>query len=306
MGKHLVDLGNGRKLNMVCMGRGSPTLVFELGLGGNQLHWKKVAVPAAEISRACFYDRAGYGFSDPMAGPLTGTSVTDDLDLLLARSGEKGPFVLVAHSLGGLYATLFADRFADQVAGLVLIDPSYADQDKGEGPNERADDAKHYPAGLVSMRKCEDLAKAGKLTRKKPDECFQILPGRSPREIDFLARQFFRPYRWASTISEAESMHAEGAASSEDSIEEKQASRSFGSLPIIVLTAGRQEDWPGIPQEELDASRAAWKEGHDHLAARSSRGESLVVPDAGHGIQLDQPGAVIDAIRKVVSEARGN
>src|SRR5271156_3947207 len=126
--KNLFDIGGGRRMNMVCLGEGSPTVVFDLGLGGNLLHWQKVQQLVSAITKACFYDRAGYGYSDPSPRPLTAANVVDDLHALLAKAGITGPIVLVGHSIGGLYATLYTDTYPDQVAGLVLIDPSYAGQ----------------------------------------------------------------------------------------------------------------------------------------------------------------------------------
>ena len=62
--KHLVDIGAGRHMNFVCMGHGSPAVVFEYGLGGHLPNWQKVQAPIAALTTACFYDRAGYGTRD--------------------------------------------------------------------------------------------------------------------------------------------------------------------------------------------------------------------------------------------------
>ena len=65
MSKNLVDIG-GRRLNLVCVGTGSPTVIFEMGLGSNLLHWQKIAGPVSKITRACFYDRGGNGVQRPI------------------------------------------------------------------------------------------------------------------------------------------------------------------------------------------------------------------------------------------------
>jgi pimeloyl-ACP methyl ester carboxylesterase len=122
--KNLFDIGGGRHMNMVCIGEGSPTVVFDYGLGSHLLHWQKVQQPVSAFTRACFYDRAGYGYSDSSPRPSMAENVVDDLHSLLAKAGITEPVVLVGHSIGGLYATLYADKYLDQVAGLVLIDPS--------------------------------------------------------------------------------------------------------------------------------------------------------------------------------------
>ena len=159
--KHLVQIADGRRLNFVCAGSGSPTLVFEGGMGAHLLSWQKVAGPVTRANRACFYDRAGYGYSDPPRRPSTASHATDDLHQVLRRAHVALPIVLVGHSVGGLYATLYADRFPIDVAGLVLIDPSFAEQDKGEllhdrWPGQRlhwsGSDARRHARGAMAAR----------------------------------------------------------------------------------------------------------------------------------------------------------
>src|SRR5690606_11979236 len=76
----------------------------------------------SQFARICTYDRAGYGWSDAGPLPRTGRQITDELHRLLLAAGEDPPYILVGHSLGGLYARLYATRFRSEVAGLVLVD----------------------------------------------------------------------------------------------------------------------------------------------------------------------------------------
>ena len=111
--------------------------------------------------------------------------------------------------------------------------------------------------------------------------------------------QFTRPNLYDSIISEAGSFSSNAAQPAVDYLQIKQAARSWGDKPVIVLTAGADPDQP------KDKGYAEfWKSGHDKLAARSTRGESIVVPNTAHYIQLDQPDQVVSAIRKVVLEVR--
>jgi pimeloyl-ACP methyl ester carboxylesterase len=300
---HLVDIGGGRHMNIVCLGHGSPTVVFEYGLGSNLLNWKKIAGPVSELTTACFYDRAGYGDSDPSSRGMTAENVTDDLYWLLDKAGVQKPFVLVGHSLGGLYATLYADRFPTQVAGLVLIDPAFAGQDLDETPEEKSRAASIYAQSQANIARCAALARGAKLSANSPAGCFSIPIDATQAERTYLAQQLTKPARWDAMFSESNDLHAAGALS-EDGLEEQSAARSFGDKPIIVLTASIIPTQPGETPEGHAKSVAHWKAGHDRLAARSSRGESIVVPNATHMIQLDQPQAVLDAIRKVVLAVR--
>jgi pimeloyl-ACP methyl ester carboxylesterase len=306
--KNLVDIGGGRRMNIVCMGHGTPTVVFDYGLGSHLLHWQKVAEPVAAMTRACFYDRAGYGYSDPSPRPMTADNVTNDLHALLEKAGIPGPIVLVGHSAGGLYATLYSDKFGPDVAGLVLIDPGFAglleQHERTLTADEKRLERTHFEKDIADIRTCANLAREGRLSLADPHDCFKMAPGRTPAEIAYLADQFLKPFRYESIVSELQSGRPPETGLSEDSQEETGAARPFGDKPVIVLTASIEPPGADYDDAERKAWTIRWKAGHDALAARSTRGESIFVPDSGHYIQVEQPAAVIDAIRKVVLQVR--
>jgi pimeloyl-ACP methyl ester carboxylesterase len=123
----LVDVRD-RRLYIKCMGKGSPTVILEAGLGGSSADWDKVTPAVGKFTRVCSYDRAGRGKSDPAPQPRTGQQIIDDLRTLLANAGESGPYVLVAHSFGGMYAILYANKYSTDIVGMVLVDSSHEDQ----------------------------------------------------------------------------------------------------------------------------------------------------------------------------------
>ena len=118
----LVDVG-GHRLHVLDSGKGHPTVVFEAGLPGSVLSWHQVQQELARLVRVVSYDRAGLGWSDPGPEPRTAERIVEELRLLLDRAGVPGPYILVGHSFGGLTTRLFAARYPDEVAGLVLVDP---------------------------------------------------------------------------------------------------------------------------------------------------------------------------------------
>ena len=115
-----VDVG-GRSLYLDCRGTGSPTIVLEAGMGDGVAGWAPVHDGMAAITRTCAYDRPGRGSSDPR-GRHTVADAADDLRQLLRIAGESPPFVVVGHSLGEVYARVFAGRHGADVVGLVLVD----------------------------------------------------------------------------------------------------------------------------------------------------------------------------------------
>ncbi|MFC7446482.1 alpha/beta fold hydrolase [Rhodococcus daqingensis] len=108
-------------------GAGGPTVVFLAGGGMFSLYYWNVHNLVAEFTTSVIDDRLGTGWSETVDLPRSGTQVTDDLHQLLHAAAVPGPYVLVGHSLGGLYARLYAKRFPGEVTGLVLLDPTHED-----------------------------------------------------------------------------------------------------------------------------------------------------------------------------------
>lgn len=119
---------DGVGLYVHCMGAGAPAIIIEAGYNDHGETWSLVQPEVARYTQACTYDRAGLGQSDP--GPEARSSLDAVLTLhrLLGNAGIGGPYVLVGHSLGGQYTRLYAGRYAQDVAGLVLVDSAHADQ----------------------------------------------------------------------------------------------------------------------------------------------------------------------------------
>lgn len=126
----------GARVEHVLAGTGGPVVVLESGLGGALAWWSKVLPDIAKSSTVFAYNRPGIGESSPPVTPREGRHVVDELRQVLRARGLAPPYVLVGHSLGGLYMQLFARRFPDDVAGLVLIDSTHPEQLSGAGARE--------------------------------------------------------------------------------------------------------------------------------------------------------------------------
>jgi pimeloyl-ACP methyl ester carboxylesterase len=101
--------------------------VFLPGGGAVGLDYLNVQQRAVELTTSVLYDRAGTGWSDHAQLPRNSAEVTEELRELLRIVGVPSPYILVGHSLGGLYARHYAHRFPDEVAGLLLLDPAHED-----------------------------------------------------------------------------------------------------------------------------------------------------------------------------------
>ena len=123
----IVDIGT-TKLHLNCTGAGSPAVVLESGFPGSSLDWSLVQPVTARFTRVCSYDRAGFGWSEAGKAPRSSQQIAEDLATLLSRANVTAPYVLVGHSLGGLYVRAFASKFPERVAGMVLVDSTHEDQ----------------------------------------------------------------------------------------------------------------------------------------------------------------------------------
>jgi pimeloyl-ACP methyl ester carboxylesterase len=127
---------DGRNVEHIVAGHGAPAVVFENGLGGRLQWWAKVIPVVAQESTVFAYNRAGTGTSTEASGPRDGNAITEELRRNLREKGIPPPYVLVGHSLGGLYMQLYARRYPEDVAGLVLVDSTHPEQLKGAGAKD--------------------------------------------------------------------------------------------------------------------------------------------------------------------------
>ncbi len=283
----LVDIG-GRRIQIECRGTGSPTVVFETGLDYfGSVAWKKVFGPVAEFTHACVYSRAGIVWSDDRPGPHDALSAAHDLHATLTAIGEKGPFVMAGHSMGGPYATVFTGLYGAQVAGIVYIDASHPDQLKrfeaalGLKPG----------GGLKGL-----LQGAGKWVAWTGIPRLVASRAHNPTisaEMMKIPLAFFATSLGPMT-AEREALPA--------TFDQAGAYRNLGARPVVVLTHGQPT--PDMSAADAEIFDRTWLAMQKDMASWSSRGTQRTIPDSGHFMSNDDPAAVIAAIREVVEAVR--
>lgn len=133
--KSIVRIDN-RNVEYALTGNGDKTVVFENGLGGTMDWWAKVWPNLGGSVTALAYNRPGYGDSEPVSSPRDGQHIVEELRLLLNARHLPAPYILVGHSLGGLYMQLFARLYPGEVSALILVDSTHPEQLKGSGAYE--------------------------------------------------------------------------------------------------------------------------------------------------------------------------
>ena len=309
--QHLVAVESGRRLNLICMGHGKPVVIFLSGLGSGSIDWRKVQPSIGQITEACTYDRAGYGFSDPATRPSDATQAVADLHALIRAAGLPQPVMLVGHSLGGLYATLYAKTYPKSVAGMLLVDPAFEGQSKAfadvVGPRAAQQLAASQTQALASVDRCAALAKLGQLSlpAEANSDCLDNPPDADPdvhRERNREAMSAGYELAVGSEVQNANITTPDGTTMND--MESAHIGASLGAMPLVVLTRGDLNRLPGLTADEAARAEAAWKAGHDRVAALSSKGTNIVVPHSGHFIQLDQPGIVITQLKHLIAKVQ--
>jgi pimeloyl-ACP methyl ester carboxylesterase len=293
----LVDIG-GYQLHVNCTGTGSPTVILDAGLGGTSLDWSKVQPAVARFTRVCSYDRAGYGWSQTGPGPRTSQQIVTELHALLTHAKINGPYVLVGHSAGGLNMRLYAYRYPAEVVGMVLLDATSEHQFAPFGSHPAYFPPQAVSAAVLQLQVYRVAAYFG-MTR------LALQTGLAPLE-DFAAYPAaVKPIvlAHASQSRYYSTEHDELAALQESAAQvraARQASPSYGKLPLIVLSQDFSQDQSAQGKQMA----AAWDALQQDIASLSSNSQHSVAQRSGHYIHLDRPDLAITAIQSVWKQAQ--
>ena len=272
----LIDVG-GYRMHIACEGYGTPTVLVDVGLGGNSLEWRFVVDQVRRFTRVCFYDRAGYGFSDMGPRPRTSSRISDELFLLAESLELDRPYLLVGHSFGGFNMQLFARRYPYLVAGLVLVDSSHPEQ------------VERFLEPPISLNTAPS-SKWGLVQFSDPPQPHKKLPAAVREKL------FYQSIHWRTRRTLAREY-----LSFKDSAKQIRQEQSLEKTPLVVLTRGKRV-WPNDKRGGLIED--LWLEMQSELAEQSAESAHIVAADSGHHIHIDQPGLVAYAIALLTDRHR--
>ena len=257
----LVDVG-GRRLHLHAVGepRGRPTVILDAGIASCSAHWAWVQAELAPFTRVVAYDRAGLGWSDPGPRPRDARRSAVELRTALERAGIGGPYVAAGHSYGGLVVRAFADRYPDDVAGMVLVDASHPDQ------------WAHIPAARGGRLIAWGNRLTGVLARlglwRLLDPAPGLAAGLPERQAAELRALLARPAPWAASADTLDAW--EGLTRPQ-----VNAARDLGNLPLAVLSVTEQSLYAAV-LTELQAALPGLSTNSTHTTVQGADHEGLV------------------------------
>lgn len=285
----LVDVG-GYQLHLNKIGQGPLTIVFESGSGETSISWKDIPERLAPYATVVSYDRAGYAWSERADTERTGANIVQELHTALQQEGIRGPYLLVGHSLGGMYSRLFAQTYREEVAGLVLVDA-------------RPENAQRETAPILAQEKFQSKPSAAILSYMKQSGVLRLAQ-------DFLLEGLVSNEdrsQFINVIASPKYFHAvEQEAEMAVSVEDAIRGQQLGDLPVRVIARGLPQDYASFGISKLGGEKLEqiWQDGQRNMLSISKDSELIVAEKSGHMVMANEPDLVSDVILELIQSLK--
>ncbi len=287
VGSH-VEVG-GRLFYLLRSGNG-PSVVFLPGAGGMGLSYYNLQQLAGEFATSVLYDRAGTGWSDPIALPRTAKAVVEELRTVLRVASVPAPYLFVGHSLGGFYARRYAQLWPDEVAGLLMLDSTHEDY-----ASSRSDATAAHEDAFKGQPMPEFSAEQLQTFRPMVEGMY---PGWPAPILKALVDRHTDPARFPIGLLEAKNI--------DELNDEIRSGGPIPPVPMIVITALGIDDFQRMwaSDEIIQGQNAAKRQSHEILVRSHPGAEHRILEDASHVKLVSQrPDAVTVAIRDLIARA---
>lgn len=267
-----IDVG-GFRLHLYCSGSNDnnvPTVLIEAGCGCSLVFYTWLQKKLSQKLRVCSYDRAGLGWSEESHQPRDAEHIADQLHTLLSRSGIEGPIILVGHSIAGLYLRLYANKYPDNIAGMVLLDSSHPKQNEVLAINSYTLRLRLHNKVMAIYASLGLAALCPPLWELKTNDMI-FLPECAKQQLAYLFR-----FRQSFITPSVEFDAFESAA------KQVLASGDLGDLPLLVITAPVRNGGRSLSEEQKRNYASDWMLLQKDLLTISSRSQHKIIAGAGH------------------------
>ncbi len=295
-------IANGEKnLYVKISGTGDIPVVIEPDCGVLSLEWEEIHRELSKHTCVITYDRAGYAESPESKNPRISPQIAEELNIALKNSGVPGPYVLVGHGMGGLYVQHFVKMYANDVAGLVLVDSNseFDDEfDKLEIPK--------YHEMLSHQTKIRNFKLYADMEIKEFQNIVVPHIVKMYQNYPEYLRDAFIEYQSEQSYFKTILGELEGR---DESIKYLKQLSVFTNIPVKVLCHDYEIMFQlpmslGIPNDEVRIAEELWLKNSKDLLNLSTNSDFEIIKDSGHNIHIDNPGAVVNAILEVMNNAK--
>lgn len=272
----LYDVG-GYPMHLYCTGAGSPTIILSSGLGDDFTSWGKVQPVLSQQTRVCSYDRSGFGWSETRPGVQDANAISSQLHQLVAAASIEKPFILVGHSISGIYLRSYAAHYPSDLSGIVFVDgatPLQDDRIPKELVKIQNDQRRQMPwQELIMMLGWYRLKGV----------CTSIDPGFEAYS-SWIKADSCIPSQTNAIENELDAEPASG--------EETIRAGPFGNLPVLILSRDPTVLPSNWPASVAKANSAVWSQMQEEEKDLSSQSIRIVAKGSDHYIQNDRPDLV--------------
>jgi pimeloyl-ACP methyl ester carboxylesterase len=273
----LYDVG-GYSMHLYCTGQGPPTIILDSGLGDDFTIWAKVQPQLSGVTRVCSYDRAGFGWSQSRPGTRDANTISAELHELVSVAGVERPFILIGHSIAGLYLRSYAAHYPSDLAGLVLVDGAAPLQDD------------RLPRELVAIQ--DEQRKEMRWQKllmtlgwdRLRGRCTDVPPGFESYSL-WIKADSCVPSQVSAIENELDAERASG--------NETLHAGPFGSLPILIFSRDPSVLAPNWPAEVSKENAVVWNQMQEEAKGLSSQSRRIIAKGSDHYVQIDRADLVV-------------
>ncbi|MCG7343874.1 alpha/beta hydrolase [Sporosarcina sp. ACRSL] len=272
----LVEI-NGRTIHTIVSGNNDtkPTVILDAGLSCCSIDWYYIQPEIAKFAHVLSFDRAGYGWSSPSKGTNTSEDVVNDLSLVLEKLAIKPPYILVGHSFGGLNMRLFASKYPEKVAALILIDAVHEKRYLSSDWDEARKKSHQKNLNLFRMGYITSGVGLPRLLKQPVGR--KYLPDPFQKPVTYIG---YHPKTFEAVYKEF--LHSEQSA-----MQVATSTPLRHDLPIRVISSNNNDP--------------TWVE-HQELLCNLSTNTRQIKTVNSHSIHLENPELIINTVKEVVDE----